>query len=99
MSASSSQKWPTSRVFVMTMRELERKRRYVPPYQQPAPVTPLAAALPTAAQRQSTRDTGQRYGSWRLTTNDHGDLIAVHDSGVQKVIAAVPDSESEDNDG
>lgn len=95
--SSSSQSHPATRGFVFMMRDLERARRYVPPYQQPVPVA-APFASPSALRTSPAADPA-RHGAWVLDVNSDGDLIARHDSGYEHVLAAVPHPESEANDG
>lgn len=78
--------WPENVAFKRLVRDLWRRRDYVPPYQQPEPTqTPAPALMVGTAQGPDT--TGNRIGAWVLDVNEHGDLIARHDSGQTQVVA------------
>jgi len=77
--------WPEDVAFKRLIRDLWRRRDYVPPYQQPEPTQAPAPAQVTAFAGSNTAPV--RVGGWVLDVNEHGDLIARHDTGQTQLLA------------
>ena len=92
MLTNTPSSWPEDS-YRRIIRELWRQKNYVPPAQ------PNSAGLQMAALRTEPRADEQaptRYGGWVLNVNEHGDLIARHDSGHEVVVAALPKEANSD---
>ncbi len=88
--------WPENVAFKRLVRDLWRKRDYVPPYQQPSPTLAPAPAL-LSSTTDAPEATGVRIGGWVLDVNEQGDLMARHDNGQTQVLALL--TEGTDTDG
>lgn len=86
---------PESVAFKRLLRDLTRQANYVPPFQERT--TPLALTPRAAESDEADAAPAQtfRIGAWVFQSNENGDVVARHDNGTEREIAALPEGEAQ----